>query len=123
MAERDASDRYLAAFMADKVGAVFPARISGITRFGFFVTIVDNGASGIVPRSSLPDDLWWHDEREQTLTGRRTRLVFRLAQEVDVRLAEAAPLTGGLVFHVMQGVPSRPSRDGKVGGKGRKRSV
>ena len=50
-----------------------------------------NGASGIVPLSSLPDDFWMHDERTQTLTGRRTRLSFRLAQEVEVRLAEASP--------------------------------
>jgi ribonuclease R len=117
-AERDATDRYLAAFMADKVGAVFAARVSGITRFGLFVTLPENGATGIVPRSSLPDDLWWHDEREQTLTGRRTRLVFRLGQAVEARLAEAAPVTGGLVFHVMQGTPPRPDR----GGRGHKRS-
>ena len=117
-AERDATDRYLAAFMEDRVGAIFAARISGVTRFGIFVTVQENGASGIVPRSSLPDDLWRHDEREQTLTGRRTRLVFRLGQQVEVRLAEAAPITGGLVFHIMQGTPSRPDR----GGKGRKRS-
>ena len=52
---------------------------------------------------SLPDDFWHHDEREQTLTGRRTRLSFRLAQEVEVRLAEASPVTGGLVFHILQG--------------------
>ncbi len=112
-AERDATDRYLAAFMAERIGATFPARISGVTRFGLFVTLAENGASGIVPRSSLPDDLWWHDEREQTLTGRRTRLVFRLAQEVEVRLAEATPVTGGLVFHVMQGAPPRRGKGGK----------
>ena len=117
-AERDATDRYLAAFMEDRVGTIFAARISGVTRFGIFVTVQENGASGIVLRSSLPDDLWWHHEREQTLTGRRTRLVFRLGQQVEARLAEAAPITGGLVFHIMQGTPSRPDR----GGKGRKRS-
>ncbi|HEX5326298.1 MAG TPA: RNB domain-containing ribonuclease, partial [Acetobacteraceae bacterium] len=108
-AEREATDRYLAALMAGRVGAVFPARVSGVTRFGLFVTLEENGASGIVPRSALPDDLWWHDERAQTLTGRRTRLVFRLAQPVEVRLAEANPVTGGLVFQLMQGIPARAS--------------
>ena len=39
LAERDAIDRYLAAYMADKVGANFAARISGVTRFGLFVTV------------------------------------------------------------------------------------
>jgi ribonuclease R len=107
LAERDAIDRYLAAYMADKVGANFAARISGVTRFGLFVTVAESGASGLVPVRSLPDDYWQHDEGEQTLTGRRTRLVFRLAQEVDVRLAEASPVTGGLIFHILQGAPSQ----------------
>ena len=115
MAERDSIDRYLAAFMADKVGAVFAARISGVTRFGLFVTITSNGASGLVPLKALPDDFWMHDEAAAMLTGRRTRLTFRLAQEVEVRLAEASPVTGGLIFHIMQGVPDRPHRPGPPG--------
>ncbi len=117
LAERDAIDRYLAAYMADKVGATFAARISGVTRFGLFVTVAESGASGIVPVRSLPDDFWNHDEREQTLTGRRTSLSFRLAQEVDVRLAEASPITGGLVFHILQGAPPERSRAGRILGK------
>ena len=66
--------------------------------------------------TSLPDDYWRHDEREQSLTGQRTRLSFRLAQEVEVRLAEASPVTGGLVFHILQGVPGRDRRGGKQKG-------
>jgi len=110
LAERDAIDRYLAAFMADKVGQHFEARISGVTRFGLFVTVVGNGASGLVPVSQLPDDFWMHDEATQTLSGRRTRLVFRLAQEVEVRLAEASPVTGGLLFHILQNREENPVR-------------
>lgn len=98
LAERDAIDRYLAAFMADKVGAQFSARISGVTRFGLFVTIADSGASGLVPVSTLSDDFWFFDEATQTLSGRHSRIVWRLAQSVAVRLVEATPLTGGLVF-------------------------
>jgi len=105
LAERDAIDRYLAAYMADKVGENFAARISGVTRFGLFVTVAESGASGLVPVRSLPDDAWHHDEKEQALKGRRTHLAFQLAQEVEVRLAEASPVTGGLVFHIHQGVP------------------
>lgn len=116
-AERDALDRYLAAFMADRIGEVFAARVSGVTRFGLFVTVSENGANGIVPRSALPDDLWRHDEREQSLTGRHTGLIYRLAQEVEVRLAEANPVTGGLVFRLMQGIPVRPTRRAGLLGK------
>jgi len=121
-AEREAIDRYLSAFLADRVGAVFAARVSGVTRFGLFVTLAENGASGIVPRSALPDDFWQHDPRAQTLTGRRTGLVFRLGEPAEVRLAEATPVTGGLVFQLMQGLPSRPSsRGGQTGNRSRRR--
>jgi ribonuclease R len=116
-AERDAVDRYLAAFMNDRIGGRFAARISGVTRFGLFVTVTETGASGIVPFATLPDDYWQYDERGQTLTGRRTHRVFRLAEEVEVLLSEANPVTGGMVFHVLEAnreaATVRPSAAGK----------
>ena len=100
-AERDATDRYMAAFMADKVGSIFDARISGVTRFGLFVTLTDTGASGMIPLAGLPDDFWMHDEATQSLSGRRSRVIYHLAQAVTVRLAEARPVTGGLLFQMV----------------------
>ncbi len=100
LAERDAVDRYLAAFMADKVGASFPARISGVQPFGVFVTLAETGASGLVPMRSLPDDFWVFDEATQSLQGRRTHVRYHLAQDVEVRLQEASPITGGLLFRI-----------------------
>lgn len=120
-AERDAVDRYLATFMAQRVGECFAARISGVTRFGLFVTLDENGASGIVPLGSLPDDRWDLDEATQTLAGRRTRLTFSLGQAVEARLAEATPRTGGMVFHIMQGIPTRGG--GRPGPDGRRRDA
>jgi len=103
LAERESVDRYLSAYLADPLAATFPARISGVTRFGLFVTVHDNGASGLIPLSSLPDDYWMHDETTQSLVGRRTHRRFGLADEVRVRLAEAAPITGGLIFGLDEG--------------------
>ncbi len=120
-AERDAADRYVAAFMADKRGSQFAARVSGATRFGLFVTLSENGASGIVPRSSLPEDYWRHEEATQSLIGTRTGLTFRLGQAVEVRLKEANPVTGGLVFEVLQGVPDKSvRRGGRTGRRSRR---
>jgi ribonuclease R len=121
LAEREAIDRYLAAYMVDKVGANFAARISGVTRVGLFVTVIESGASGLVPVRSLPDDVWRYDEKEQKLTGRRTRLAFRLTQEVEVRLADASPVTGGLMFHILQGVPDRHRVRQRPGSRSRSR--
>jgi ribonuclease R len=108
-AERDAVERYLAAYMSQHIGEVFDARISGVTRFGLFVTVTANGASGIVPLRSLPDDRWTLDEARHALSGQRTGLSFALGQQVEARLAEAAPLTGGMVFHLLQDIPPRPA--------------
>ena len=55
-AERDAVDRFTAAFLAERVGTVQKGRIGGVTRFGLFVTLDETGADGLVPISSLPDD-------------------------------------------------------------------
>ncbi len=124
LAEREAVDRYLAAFMADKVGAVFAARISGVQRFGLFVTLAESGASGLVPMGALPDDYWMYDEATQSLSGRRTRMTYHLAQDVEVRLSEASPVTGGLLFQMVS--PARaapPERQSPLrGARGERRS-
>ena len=52
-AERDSTDRYVAAFMQDRVGATFEARITGVTKFGLFVRLKESGAEGLLPARSL----------------------------------------------------------------------
>jgi ribonuclease R len=101
-AERDALDRFTAAFMADRVGATFMGRISGVTRFGLFVSLDETGADGLVPVSALEDDYYDHDERHHSLVGRRRGRVFRLGDRVEVRLIEADAITGGLRLEVLR---------------------
>lgn len=100
-AERDAIDRYTAAFLADRVGAIFSGRISGVSRFGLFVRLDESGADGLVPASTLPDDQYEHDEAGHALVGRREGRIFRLAAPVKVELAEADPLTGSTLFRLL----------------------
>ena len=124
LAERDSTDRYLALYLQHRVGELFDGRISGVTKFGLFVTLTETGASGFAPMATLPDDYWHFDEASQTLSGRRTRKTFQLAQPVEVRLAEAKPVTGGLLLHVLGGgekpqkTPARitPKRREKLAG-------
>jgi ribonuclease R len=98
LAERDSTDRYLALYLQHRVGELFEGRISGVTKFGLFVTLTESGASGFLSMANLPDDYWVHDEATQTLSGRKSRVVFSLAQNLDVRLNEAKPVTGGLLL-------------------------
>ena len=97
-AERDALDRYVAAFLAHRTGAEFDARISGVTRAGLFVTLAESGASGLIPMSFLPRDFYDHDQRRQRLVGRDQGRVYRLGDRVRVRLMEAEAATGSLLF-------------------------
>ena len=102
MAERDTTDRYLAAYLADRIGAEFEGTVAGIARFGLFVKLDETGADGLVPISSLGNEYFIHDPDTQTLTGERSRRVIGLGQRVTVRLAEAAPITGGLLFELLE---------------------
>ena len=115
LAERDSTDRYLALYLQHRVGELFQARISGVTKFGLFATLTESGASGFLSMASLPDDYWMFDERTQTLSGRKSRVVFSLAQELEVRLNEAKPVTGGLLLGLAGAPgPTRQRADGKA---------
>jgi ribonuclease R len=113
-AERDATDRYLAAYLSDRVGAEFHGRISGVTRFGLFVRLSETGADGIIPIRTLGNDYFVHDERAHALIGDVTGATFRLGERVEVKLVEAAPITGGLVFELLS-EPLSYAKRGKAG--------
>lgn len=100
-AERDAMDRYVAAFLEDRVGATFEGRITGVTRFGLFVRLDETGADGLVPVSSLGSEYFTHDDRAHALVGERSGQRFTLGRAVEVRLKEATPVTGGLLFEML----------------------
>lgn len=100
-AERDAMDRYVAAFLEDRVGAAFQGRITGVTRFGLFIRLDDTGADGLVPVSSLGTEYFTHDDRAHALVGGRTGVRWTLGRRVEVRLVEATPVTGGLLFEML----------------------
>jgi ribonuclease R len=100
-AERDATDRYVAAFLSDRVGAEFTGRITGVTRFGLFVRLTDTGADGLVPVSSLGGEYFIHDDKAHALVGERTGKRWPLGMAVDVKLTEATPITGGLLFEML----------------------
>ena len=100
-AERDATDRYIAAFLSDRVGATFSGRITGVTRFGLFVKLDETGADGLVPVSSLGEEYFVHDDRMHALVGERTGKRWPLGMAVEIKLREATPVTGGLLFEML----------------------
>lgn len=101
--ERNAVDRFTAAYLSDKIGMDFVGRISGVTRFGLFIKLKDTGADGLVPIRSLPSDFYVHDEANHSLVGKRTGRTFRLGAQVVVRILEADPITASTVFELVNG--------------------
>jgi ribonuclease R len=109
-AERAALERYRAIILARSIGDVFTGRISGVVEFGLFVTSAENGANGLVPISTLPDDYYEFDKTGHRLIGRRSCRVFRVGDEVSVRLVEADAIGGRLIFGIEEDRTSRASR-------------
>jgi ribonuclease R len=100
-AERETADRLIAHFLADRIGATFQGRISGVTRAGLFVKLSDTGADGLIPIRTLGKEYFNYDETRHALVGSRSGAMHRLGDVVDVRLVEAAPVAGALRFELL----------------------
>ncbi len=102
-AERETVDRYVAAFLADKVGQIVECRITGVQPFGFFATVVELGGDGLVPVSTLGSEYFRYDEASQQLIGEQSGETYRLGQKLKLRIAEANPVSAGLRFELPEG--------------------
>ena len=100
-AERETVDRLIAAYLAERVDERFDARISGVTRAGLFVQLPQFGADGFIPVSSLGDDYYIFDETARSLFGERSGKGYQLADRVEVRLVEVAPMAGAMRFEML----------------------
>ena len=114
-AERETADRLIAHFLADRIGATFQGRISGVTRAGLFVKLSDTGADGLIPIRTLGTEYFNYDETRHALVGSRSGAMHRLGDVVDVRLVEAAPVAGALRFELLS--------EGQVIPRGRRRET
>ena len=110
-AERDTIDRYVAAFLSEKVGEVLETRITGVTNFGFFATVEGIGGDGLMPVRDLGGEYFRFDEASRTLIGDHSGTVYASGQKLPLRLAEANPVSGALRFEMVEGRGARPERD------------
>ncbi|MFL4469448.1 ribonuclease R [Tateyamaria armeniaca] len=111
-AERDTTDRYLAAYLSERVGDEMEGRVAGIAKFGIFVKLDDSGADGLVPMRAIGSEYFHFDRDAGTLMGSDTGLTISVGQRATVRLAEAVPVTGGIALDLL-------ALDGKSLPKGR----
>ena len=108
-AEREVFDRYAAAFLEDRVGAVLGGIISGISRAGLFVRLDETGADGLLPMSRLPMDYFRHDESRHALVGERTGHTYHLGDQIQIRLLEVVGVAGQITLDLAE-APAAPGR-------------
>ncbi|WP_182466704.1 ribonuclease R family protein [Sphingomonas gilva] len=117
-AERDTIDRYVAAYLSERVGEVVEARITGVQNFGFFATVEGVGGDGLVPVRDLGREYFRFDEATHSLTGEESGVAFTIGQRLELRLAEANIVSGALRFELPEGrggalPPPRDRKDRK----------
>src|SRR4051812_18242481 len=120
-AERETLDRYVAAYLSERVGDLVDCRITGVQPFGFSATVEGLGGDGLVPVSTLGSDYFRYEEASHSLVGDDSGDTFTLGQRLKLRLVEANPVSGGLRFELPGAgghPPARPRRirDGKRAG-------
>ncbi|MBV8687289.1 MAG: RNB domain-containing ribonuclease [Alphaproteobacteria bacterium] len=123
-AERETLDRYVAAYLSERVGDLVDCRITGVQPFGFFATVEGLGGDGLVPVSTLGTEYFRYEEASQSLVGEESGERFTPGRRLKLRLVEANPVSGGLRFELADaqgGAPParRPARrDGRRGADG-----
>lgn len=117
-AERETIDRLIAHFLADRIGATFDGQISGATKAGLFIKLAETGADGFVPAATIGADYYRYDDKTHSMRGERTGETYRLGDQVQVKLVEAAPVAGALRFELLsQGRYSGKAHGAKKGAK------
>jgi ribonuclease R len=90
-AERDSKDVKLFAFLKAQLASgepvKYPALVTDVRNFGFFVDVSGLAMSGLVPLSLMQDDFYVFDEARRNLVGRRTRRMIRLGDKLTVQVA------------------------------------
>ncbi|WP_174280449.1 ribonuclease R family protein, partial [Sphingomonas bacterium] len=102
-AERDTIDRYVAAFLSERVGELVEARITGIANFGLFATVEGIGGDGLLSVRDLGTEYFRFDEAARTLTGEHSGETYASGQRLQLRLADANPVSGALRFELPEG--------------------
>lgn len=127
-AERETIDRYVAAYLSERVGEIVETRITGVQSFGFFATVEGLGGDGLVPVSTLGREYFRYDEASQTLVGEESGTVFAPGQRLKLRLVESNPVSGALRFEVpgsadARHVPPRKDRGRPLKRRGRPSNI
>ncbi|MDF2670962.1 MAG: rnr [Paenibacillus sp.] len=116
-AERDTDALKKAEFMLDKVGQVFEGIISSVTSFGMFIEL-DNTVEGLIRLSDMHDDYYHHHDKIHALVGERTSKVYRIGDEVKIRVARVNMAEHTIDFEMVDISPRQNNKFNFVDGRG-----
>lgn len=97
-AEWETVDRFMAVYLSNHIGEIFPARISGIVSAGLFLSVDHFDADGFIPVSSLKDDYYIFNQNQNAFVGRRYKRRYRIGDALQAQLVQADPYSNNLVF-------------------------
>ena len=98
--ERDAESIKKAEFMQSKIGKIYIGIISNITQFGMFVEL-DNTVEGLVRFEDMGNEYYIYDEERKTLVGEKKKIVYKIGQEVTIKVKNADKLTKKIDFELI----------------------
>jgi ribonuclease R len=104
-AERDTDALKKAQYMSDKIGEEFEGIVSSVTNFGMFIEL-PNTVEGLVHISNMTDDYYRFDDRSMSMIGERTGRIFRIGDEVRIRVANVTIEESSVDFEVVDMVKS-----------------
>ena len=111
-AERETDDLKKAEYMLDKIGEEYTGIIGSVTNFGMFVEL-PNTIEGLVHVSFMTDDYYRFDERQLAMIGERTGKVFRIGDEIDIRVSNVNKEERAIDFEIIGMKVSRPRPSGE----------
>lgn len=117
-AERETEALKKAQYMIDKVGEEFEGIISSVTGFGMFVEL-DNTVEGLIRLSDLTDDYYNFHERQFALVGERTSKIYRIGDEIKVRVARVNMEEHTIDFELLDMKPRKEGSFNRGGGSGK----
>ena len=122
-AERASVKYKQAEFLADKLGQVFPALISGVSKWGIYAEIEGNKCEGMIPIGSLKDDYYMLDEDNYQVIGRRTGRTYKLGYPVQIRVKRVDMLKKQIDFEMVDPETEQPQPDPKNARRQQKRGA
>ena len=86
--------------MQDKIGEIYDGIVSSITPFGMFVELA-NTVEGLIRFENMGNEYFAYDDERKTLTGDKTKRVFKIGDKVKISVIAADKLTRKIDFKLI----------------------